>query len=156
VAQLFAGGGRAAAPGAPLTTPNGKGRGNVSAPFFDYISIISIPTHLHRQVLLLYFLRRFIGLRGKSPEWGLDKISGGGQFGRYLPPAAKAAIDFAATAARLKPCPSQKLPNRSSPVIPDGAEPRHHTSSSSTRAVLPREQFFHTSSSSAASRGPSP
>jgi hypothetical protein len=28
-----------------------------------------------------------------------------GQFERHIPPAAKAAIDFAAVAARLKPCP---------------------------------------------------
>jgi hypothetical protein len=43
-----------------------------------YMSIISIPTHLHRQVLLLYFPRQFIDLRGNSRKWGLDKISGGG------------------------------------------------------------------------------
>jgi len=37
------------------------------------------------------------GLMGKEFGWG--------RFGRLVAPAAKAAIDFAAVAARLKPCP---------------------------------------------------
>ena len=65
-------------PGPPIT-PMRKGRGNVPRPFLAIPPfIISIPTYPHRQVLLLYFLHRFIDLRGKSPGWGLDKISGGG------------------------------------------------------------------------------
>ena len=56
-----------------FSAPIRKGRRNDLHPFLLYLYYIS-STLPARQTLQLYFPRRFIGLRGKSPNWGLDKV----------------------------------------------------------------------------------
>jgi hypothetical protein len=67
------------AAGGLSVAPMRKGRGNIPRSFLKLYIYHFNSDPRHRQVLLLYFPRQFIDLRGNSRKWGPDKISVGGR-----------------------------------------------------------------------------